>query len=155
MFVFFHSFAFPRIHSRAGVSRERRRPKRFIAKCEFHCVALWMRTSHVQFNVVFFLSHWSSSSFTSQFNQNILMTNHYGWRKQKKKNCNIVASLEVCATVNEEIKLHGKITMINEMDNVCVIRVVGAAGRAHARFFPSSSHIVFAFCIFRIIVTYI
>lgn len=83
------------------------------------------------------------------------MTNHYGWRKQKKKNCNIVASLEVCATVNEEIKLHGKITMINEMDNVCVIRVVGAAGRAHARFFPSSSHIVFAFCIFRIIVTYI
>lgn len=51
---FFHSFAFPLIHSRAGVSRERRRPKRFIAKCEFHCVALWMRTSHVQFNVFSF-----------------------------------------------------------------------------------------------------
>lgn len=58
----------------------------------------------------------------------------------KKKVCNIVGSLlEVCATVNEEIKLHGKITMINEMHKICVIRVVcagaAAAARTQTRFF--------------------
>lgn len=81
------------------------------------------------------------------------MTNHYGWQKKRKKIiCNIVGSLEVCAIVNEEIKLHGKITMINEMYNECVIRVVGggatAAARAHTRSIFFSLSLSFAFYTF-------